>query len=219
MPTNSFSKRAVDVILARLKRLFLPLHDLGPLRFQSGPQDPAFSGGRQAHPVSHRGGGARPSRTVPPLSQPDRSIRAPYGCEEGRNSRCEMGPGGYPNAVLTVPAPHAKGGRDRHIHLNAVALSLLKELPRSLNREAYVFGTGTCQLPATFERHWRQALSQAELKDFHFHDLRHTYASRLVMAGVDLAVLRELLGHSDFTMTLRYAHLQPSRLQEACRRP
>lgn len=65
---------------------------------------------------------------------------------------------------------------------------------------------------------WIKAVSLAGLVDFRFHDLRHTYASRLVMQGVDLAVLRELLGHRDFEMTLRYAHLAPSRLKEAVSR-
>jgi integrase len=71
------------------------------------------------------------------------------------------------------------------------------------------------QLPSRMEQHWQRAVDVAQLGDFHFHDLRHTFASRLVQNGVDLAVLRELLGHRDFKMTLRYAHLAPSHAKNA----
>jgi len=54
------------------------------------------------------------------------------------------------------------------------------------------------------------ALRRAGIKDFHFHDLRHTFASHLVMGGVDLATIKELLGHKDFKMILRYSHLAPA---------
>ena len=52
-----------------------------------------------------------------------------------------------------------------------------------------------------FKRGWHNALKKSHIMDFHFHDLRHTFASRLVMAGVDLTTVKELLGHKDIKMT------------------
>jgi integrase len=63
----------------------------------------------------------------------------------------------------------------------------------------------------TFER----AMRLAGISDFTFHDLRHTSASRLVMAGVDLPTVKELRGHKDIRMTMRYAHLSSDHQQGA----
>jgi integrase len=61
---------------------------------------------------------------------------------------------------------------------------------------------------------WKKALNRASIKNFRWHDLRHTWASWHVQAGTPLNVLQELGGWSDYTMVLRYAHLAPEHLAE-----
>jgi site-specific recombinase XerD len=58
----------------------------------------------------------------------------------------------------------------------------------------------------------------AKIGDMHWHDLRHSFASRLVMSGVDLRTVQELMGHKTIAMTVRYSHLACTHLQEAVER-
>ena len=60
-----------------------------------------------------------------------------------------------------------------------------------------------------FRSRWQRAVKAAELVDFRFHDLRHTFASWARMAGADLADICEALGHSDISVTMRHAHIEP----------
>ncbi len=59
------------------------------------------------------------------------------------------------------------------------------------------------------------ALERAKIKDFRIHDLRHTFASYLAMNNIPLTVIKELMRHKDFKMTLRYAHLSPTQKRDA----
>ena len=63
-------------------------------------------------------------------------------------------------------------------------------------------------------RSFRLALRRAKIEDFHFHDLRHTFATRLVQAGVDLYKIQRLLGHQSPNMTQRFAHHYPESLRD-----
>jgi Phage integrase family len=81
----------------------------------------------------------------------------------------------------------------------------LKTLKMSAAGESTAAVFGYRQMTKTFAR----AVTRAGLVNFTFHDLRHTFASRLVMDGVDLATVKELMEHKHITMTLRYPHLAP----------
>jgi len=62
---------------------------------------------------------------------------------------------------------------------------------------------------------FKKACSESKVKEMRFHDLRHTAASYLVMEGVDLPTVKEILGHREIEMTLRYSHLAPGHKAKA----
>lgn len=113
-------------------------------------------------------------------------------------------------AVLTVDGDTAKSGKTRHIPLNVEALGLLREWQaQAPDPNGRVFPGKDGERLDNVKTAWGNLLAAAGIGNFRWHDLRHHFASRLVMAGVDLNTVRELLGHGDIKMTLRYAHLAP----------
>lgn len=110
---------------------------------------------------------------------------------------------------VTITAASAKSGKVRYVPLNAEALDVLTRWKRQGSGTGPVFPGAKGERLTSTKRSWLNLLESADLSNFHYHDLRHHFASRLVMAGVDLYVVKELLGHADFEMTQRYAHLTP----------
>ncbi len=100
---------------------------------------------------------------------------------------------------------HTKNGEKREIPVNEQAKTVLINTLRDPQSE-YVFNYNGGRI-ADIKRSYCTAVKKSGIKDFTFHDLRHTFASYLVMSGVDLNTVRELLGHKSLQMTLRYAHL------------
>lgn len=110
-----------------------------------------------------------------------------------------------------------KNGERREIPINKVLRETLQSLIRRID-SPYVFIDCYGRRFKDVKRSFASACRQARIKDFRFHDLRHTFASQLLMAGVDLTTVKELLGHKTITMTLRYAHLAPSHKTNAVER-
>jgi integrase len=68
----------------------------------------------------------------------------------------------------------------------------------------------TCSAIKSFNKAWWHALKVAGIKNFHFHDLRHTFCSNLILAGGTLKHAKDMIGHSGISMTDRYTHLHMS---------
>jgi integrase len=103
-----------------------------------------------------------------------------------------------------------KNGERREIPINAGLKDELQGEIRRLDVPNVFFDPATGRPYQDVKKSFKSACRRAVIKDFVFHDLRHTFASQLVMAGADIATVKELLGHKTLTMTLRYAHLAPS---------
>jgi site-specific recombinase XerD len=111
--------------------------------------------------------------------------------------------------------PRTKNEEPLHIPLNDAALAALKRVRARSDGTGRVFRSERTGEPLEHPRHWFEpAIAEAKITDFHWHDLRHTFASRLRMKGAPLEDIADLLGQKTLAMAKRYAHLGPSRLHQ-----
>lgn len=112
-----------------------------------------------------------------------------------------------------------KAGDGRWVALNRIALDALRAVKRDQRvMSPYVFCSPEDRFLHNFERYWRPALRAAALADFRFHDCRHTFASRLALAGTDLYTVQRAGGWKSQSMVQRYAHLSPDHIKAAVER-
>jgi integrase len=112
-------------------------------------------------------------------------------------------------ATLTT----SKNGESRVVNLNDTAFEALLSLPIRIDGRLFPFKDD-----AAVSRAFRRAIERAGIENFRLHDLRHSFASHMAMAGVQARGLQALLGHRDGRMTQRYSHLSDEYLREAVNR-
>lgn len=104
-----------------------------------------------------------------------------------------------------------KNGSVRYVPLNTIALEAFRKLARRSKTRGRVFEPQDGYHPVLEHRAWWESvLTRSGILDFHWHDCRHHFASRAIMAGVDLRTLQQLLGHKTLQMVVRYSHLSQS---------
>jgi integrase len=114
----------------------------------------------------------------------------------------------------TITVRRTKNNEPKMIPINQTLYAELQRLPRHLHSD-YVFCNAAGVPYDEVKRSFHTACRKAGVRDFRFHDLRHSFASHLVMNGINLKTVQDLLGHKDIRMTLRYAHLSREHLQTA----
>lgn len=120
------------------------------------------------------------------------------------------------NGFIYLEAAMVKSGKGRQIPINDRLAEVLKEVRRGNQlKSEYVFCDAQGKRFLQVKRSFASACRRAGVEDFRFHDLRHTFASRLVMRGAGLKAVQELLGHADLKMTMRYAHLSHEHLRDS----
>lgn len=121
----------------------------------------------------------------------------------------------FGTGIITVA--RSKHGETRRVPMNDTVRAILTDrFVRADGKFVFVSTTATALDACNYMRRvFVPAVKAAGIENFHWHDLRHSFASRLTMAGVDLRTVQELMGHKTITMTLRYAHLSPAHQLDA----
>ncbi len=122
----------------------------------------------------------------------------------------------FENNMITVAGETAKSSKKRHINMNRETQRVLDSWGKQSTRRGLVFPNPVNGKPLVdIKSMWKSILKDADIQDFRFHDLRHTFASKLVVKGAPLYMVQRLLGHSTLEMTMRYAHLSPESTAQA----
>ncbi|GAB5481253.1 MAG: site-specific integrase [Parasphingorhabdus sp.] len=102
----------------------------------------------------------------------------------------------------TITIPKGKGRKPQIVKISTQLMEMM--LPHMAGSPTdYLFNR------TNFRRRWESFRTDCDLVDFRWHDLRHTFGSWARQAGADLADIKEAMNHSDISVTMRYAHIDP----------
>lgn len=122
----------------------------------------------------------------------------------------------FEQKLITVKGDTTKTSKTRYIPLGPIAIEALKKWEdQQTKANSRVFPADDGGRLDNVRKSWASILKSAKLTNFRWHDMRHDFASQLVMKGASLNTVRELCGHAKYETTLRYAHLAPSHKAEA----
>ena len=133
------------------------------------------------------------------------------GCRKGEALNLKWDDVDMKNQIIAIKGTKTK--YDRYIPISKPLQALLSGIEKNQD-SLYVFNRNGAKL-TDFKRSFHTACRNAGFKDLHIHDLRHVFASKMVMGGTSLFITGELLGHRTTQMTKRYSHLVPETLKKA----
>ena len=117
--------------------------------------------------------------------------------------------------IINKEVRRPKGQRERYIPIDDRLINMLKSLQRNGSTDVFATSEGKPRVNNLNRKVKRLADKAGIKKNVNLHMFRHTFASHLVMSGVDLSTVQRLLGHSSITTTMIYAHLAPDHLRGA----
>ena len=215
-------KRTCDLDLARLRRLFVLC-----IEWKYCKENPA-KGVKFFNPESKHDRFLTPNEEArileacPPDVRPAMVFAVNTGIRQGELVSLTWGQVDIQRKIITLTADKTKTKRTRRVPLNAPALEALKSLPRGIAPTATVFPVIAGRDHRDLVRRFKWAVEKTKINEgvipsqrVTWHTLRHTFASRLVQAGVNLLTVQRLLGHTTLAMVQQYAHLADTHLQAA----